>query len=82
MPFLWLVIMCFTTKLVQQQFEMEETIWNIVALRVVTQHHASMDLLLGMVCFSAWSVFPSARISRCVTSRTHNTLTAVQVSLL
>ena len=55
-PFLWLVIMALTTKMVSQQFAMEETIWKIISSRVVSQHLADLDLLLGIICFGSWSV--------------------------
>lgn len=53
-PFLWLVIMSLTTKIVSEQFAMEETIWKIISQRIVTQHMANMDLLLGVICFGSW----------------------------
>ena len=55
-PFLWLVVMCLTTKQVSQQFAMEETFWLIVSRKVVSQHYANLDLLLGIVCFGSWYV--------------------------
>jgi hypothetical protein len=54
-PFLWLNIMALTTKMVSQQFAMEDTIWRIISQRVMVQHLADMDLLLGVVCFASWS---------------------------
>ncbi|KAI2617419.1 hypothetical protein GGR54DRAFT_641069 [Hypoxylon sp. NC1633] len=54
-PFLWLVIMALTTKSVSQQTEMGETIWHIISRRIVSQHLADLDLLLGMICFAGWS---------------------------
>lgn len=53
-PFLWLVIMALTTKNITQQFAMEETIWSIIAQRIVTEHLANLDLLLGLICFASW----------------------------
>lgn len=53
-PFLWLVIMALTAKNAAQQFAMEETIWNIISKRIVVQQHASVDLLLGVICFASW----------------------------
>lgn len=53
-PFLWLVIMALTQRVVSQQFTMVDTIWRILSHRVVTQHYAHMDLLLGSICLSAW----------------------------
>lgn len=53
-PFLWLNIMALTTKMVARQFAMEETIWQIVSRRIVAQQHASLDLLLGVICFASW----------------------------
>lgn len=55
-PFLWLNIMALTTKMVSRQFAMEETIWQIISRRIVVQQHASMDLLLGVICFASWYV--------------------------
>ncbi|KAI0121427.1 hypothetical protein F4776DRAFT_630812 [Hypoxylon sp. NC0597] len=54
-PFLWLVIMALTTKMVAQQFAMADTIWHIISLRIVSQHLASLDLLLGVIGFASWS---------------------------
>ncbi|EHA54154.1 hypothetical protein MGG_11311 [Pyricularia oryzae 70-15] len=54
-PFLWLNIICVTSKSLAKQFAMEETIWSIISRRVVTQRLATMDLLLGLICFTAWS---------------------------
>lgn len=53
-PFLWLNIVTFASKNVSQQFTMEETIWQIISQRVVAQHLADIDLLLGVICFGAW----------------------------
>lgn len=55
-PFLWLNIMALTTKMVSRQFAMEESIWQIISRRIVTQQHASLDLLLGVICFASWYV--------------------------
>ncbi|KAH8882165.1 hypothetical protein GQ53DRAFT_666369 [Thozetella sp. PMI_491] len=54
-PFLWLVIMALSTNQVSQQFAMGETIWQIVSRRVVAEHYVDLDVLLGLICFSAWS---------------------------
>ncbi|CAG9947163.1 unnamed protein product [Clonostachys rosea f. rosea IK726] len=54
-PFLWLVIMSLTDRVVDRQFAMEETIWKIISHRIVTQHHADLDSLLAIICFSNWS---------------------------
>ncbi|KAI1388440.1 uncharacterized protein F4822DRAFT_402841 [Hypoxylon trugodes] len=54
-PFLWLVIMALTTKMVSQQFAMEETIWEIVSRRIMCQHLVDLDLILGVICFASWS---------------------------
>ncbi|KAI8963008.1 hypothetical protein F5Y11DRAFT_167872 [Daldinia sp. FL1419] len=54
-PFLWLVIMALTSKVISQQFAMADTIWRIISNRVVLQHIVDMDLLLGIVCFATWS---------------------------
>ncbi|XDG02863.1 hypothetical protein ABKA04_002478 [Annulohypoxylon sp. FPYF3050] len=54
-PFLWLVIMGLTPKLVSQQFQMEATIWHIITHRIVAQHLVNLDLLLGVICFASWS---------------------------
>ncbi|KAI0113647.1 hypothetical protein GGR51DRAFT_506152 [Nemania sp. FL0031] len=54
-PCLWLVMLCLTTKSVSQQFAMEEMIWDIISRRIVSEHLADLDLLLGVVCFASWS---------------------------
>ncbi|KAK3332377.1 hypothetical protein B0T19DRAFT_415483 [Cercophora scortea] len=54
-PFLWLNIMALTTNRVAQQFAMGDTIWRIISQRVITEHLADLDLVLGLVCFAAWS---------------------------
>lgn len=56
-PFLWLVIMSLTTKLYAQQFAMEKTIYKIISQRILCEHRADMDLLLGLVCFGSWFHF-------------------------
>jgi hypothetical protein len=53
-PFLWLVIMSLSSKHVSQQFTMEETIWQIISQRIVVEHFANLDLLLGVICFASW----------------------------
>ncbi|KAJ3576920.1 hypothetical protein NPX13_g3552 [Xylaria arbuscula] len=54
-PFLWLVIMCLTTKSVSQQFDIEKMVWGIISRRIVSEHLADLDLLLGVICFASWS---------------------------
>ncbi|KAI2467660.1 hypothetical protein F4781DRAFT_302295 [Annulohypoxylon bovei var. microspora] len=54
-PFLWLVIMALTPKMVAQQFAIEATIWHIISRRIVAQHFIDLDLLLGVICFASWS---------------------------
>ncbi|OTB14791.1 hypothetical protein K445DRAFT_127374 [Daldinia sp. EC12] len=54
-PFLWLVIMSLTSKIISQQFAMADTIWRIISHRIVLQHIVDLDLLLGIVCFATWS---------------------------
>ncbi|KAI1412437.1 hypothetical protein F5Y13DRAFT_163584 [Hypoxylon sp. FL1857] len=54
-PFLWLVIMALTTNMVAQQFAMAETLWHIISRRIVSQHLADLDLLLGVIAFASWS---------------------------
>ncbi|KAI1198256.1 hypothetical protein F5X97DRAFT_299831 [Nemania serpens] len=54
-PLLWLVILSLTTKSVSQQFAMEKMIWDIISRRIVSEHLADLDLLLGVVCFASWS---------------------------
>jgi hypothetical protein len=54
-PFLWLVIMSLASKSVSEQFAMEETIWRIISQRIMSQHFADIDLLLGVICFASWS---------------------------
>lgn len=53
-PFLWLVIMAVTNRNVGEQFAMEETIWKVISQRIVVQHHVSLDLIQGILCFAAW----------------------------
>ncbi|KAI0181837.1 hypothetical protein GGR52DRAFT_57594 [Hypoxylon sp. FL1284] len=53
-PFLWLLAMALSTRSTTQQFAMEETIWHIISRKIVTEHLMNLDLLLGVVCFSAW----------------------------
>jgi hypothetical protein len=53
-PFLWLVIMSLTTKSVEQQRAMGNTIRYIVSQKVVAEHEKSMDILLGLICYLAW----------------------------
>jgi hypothetical protein len=53
-PFLWLVIMSLTTKSVDQQRAMGNTIRQIVSQKVVAEHEKSIDILLGLVCYLAW----------------------------
>ena len=55
-PFCWLVIMALASKEASRQFSMEGTIWHIISNRVTCQHLATMDLLLGIICFAAWLV--------------------------
>ncbi|KAI1734295.1 hypothetical protein F4680DRAFT_438896 [Xylaria scruposa] len=54
-PCLWLVILCLTTKSVSHQFAMEEIVWGIISRRIVSEHLADLDLLLGVICFASWS---------------------------
>jgi hypothetical protein len=61
-PFLWLVIMALTSKSVSKQFEMADTAWKIISTRLVSEHHANLDLLLGMICFASWYGFFSRRV--------------------
>jgi hypothetical protein len=53
-PFLWLVIMALTTKTISQQFAMEDTIWHVISKRIIAQHLADLDLLLGLIAFTSW----------------------------
>jgi hypothetical protein len=53
-PFLWLVIMSLTTKSVEQQRAMGDTIRRIVSQKVVAEHEKSMDILLGLIAYLAW----------------------------
>jgi hypothetical protein len=55
-PFLWLVIMSLSTKDMTQQLAMEYTIRQIISQRVVAEHEKNLDLLLGLICYLAWSV--------------------------
>jgi hypothetical protein len=65
-PFLWLVIMSLTTKSATRQLEMGGIIRQIVSRKVVAQNEKSLDVLLGLICYLAWSV-ASNRIRPCVT---------------
>jgi hypothetical protein len=58
-PFLWLVIMSLTTKSAAQQLAMGDTIRQIVSGKVVAEHEKSLDVLLGLICYVAWSVAPN-----------------------
>jgi hypothetical protein len=55
-PFLWLVIMSLTTKSASRQLAMGDTIRRIVSSKVVAEHEKSLDILLGLICYLAWSV--------------------------
>lgn len=55
-PCLWFVMICLTTKSVSEQFAMAEKIWDIISRRIVSEHLADLDLLLGVLCFASWSV--------------------------
>jgi hypothetical protein len=55
-PFLWLVMMCLTTKDMTQQGAMEYTIGQIISQRIIAEHEKNIDLLLGLICYLAWSV--------------------------
>ncbi|KAK6446169.1 hypothetical protein FP744_10002418 [Trichoderma asperellum] len=54
-PFVWLVIMALTTKVVSKQFDLVDHIWKIISRRVLCEQYANLDLLLGIICFSSWS---------------------------
>ncbi|KAF3075519.1 hypothetical protein CFAM422_002544 [Trichoderma lentiforme] len=54
-PFVWLVMMALTTKVVSKQFDLADHIWKIISQRVLCEHHANVDLLLGIICFASWS---------------------------
>ncbi|PKK41338.1 hypothetical protein CI102_14780 [Trichoderma harzianum] len=54
-PFVWLVIIALTTKVVSKQFDLADHIWKIISQRVLCEHHANVDLLLGIICFASWS---------------------------
>lgn len=56
-PFVWLVIIALTTKVVSKQFDLADHIWKIISQRVVCEHHANIDLLLGIICFASWYAF-------------------------
>lgn len=53
-PFVWLIIMVLTTKVVSKQFDLADHVWKIISRRVLCEHHASLDLLLGIICFCSW----------------------------
>ncbi|KAH7254985.1 hypothetical protein B0J15DRAFT_495039 [Fusarium solani] len=54
-PFTWFVAMTLSAKQISQQFAMEETIWRIISKRIVCEHLANLDLLIGLICFASWS---------------------------
>lgn len=56
-PFVWLVIIALTTKVVSKQFDLADHIWKIISRRVLCEHHANVDLLLGIICFASWYAF-------------------------
>jgi hypothetical protein len=60
-PFLSLVILSLTTKSASQQLTIFDTIRQIVSEKVVAEHERSLDFLLGLVCYLAWS-FPPVRV--------------------
>ncbi|KAF4964750.1 hypothetical protein FSARC_7349 [Fusarium sarcochroum] len=37
------------------QYALGDTIWQIISERVVCQHHANLDLLIGLITFGPWS---------------------------
>jgi hypothetical protein len=53
-PFTWFVAMTLSAKQISQQFAMEETIWRIISKRIVCEHLANLDLLIGLICFASW----------------------------
>jgi hypothetical protein len=55
-PFLWLVIMSLSTRDMAKQLAMEYTIRQIISQRAVAEHEKNLDLLLGLICYLAWSV--------------------------
>lgn len=77
-PFLWLVVMALSSKDVSRQFAMEETIWHIISQRIVAEHLADLDLLLGVICFASW-YYPLTAECRRPSKRSH---APCQVSLL
>ncbi|KAF4979049.1 hypothetical protein FZEAL_4680 [Fusarium zealandicum] len=54
-PFTWLIIMSLATKQTSQQFAIEEKVWRIISKRILCEHLANLDLLIGLICFSSWS---------------------------
>ncbi|RSL90939.1 hypothetical protein CEP51_000462 [Fusarium floridanum] len=54
-PFTWFVTMTLSAKQISQQFVMEDTIWRIISKRIVCEHLANLDLLIGLICFASWS---------------------------
>jgi hypothetical protein len=56
-PFLWLVIMSVTTKSLAQQTVMRNMIRQIVSQEVVVKSEKSLDILLGVLCFTGWLVY-------------------------
>lgn len=53
-PFTWFVTMALSSKQISKQFAMEETIWRIISKRIVCEHLANLDLLIGLICFASW----------------------------
>jgi hypothetical protein len=62
-PFLSLAILSLTTKSTSQQLTIFDTIRRIVSEKVVAEHERSLDFLLGLVCYLAWS-FPLSAFNR------------------
>jgi hypothetical protein len=62
-PFLSLVILSLTTKSASQQLTIFDTIRQIVSEKIVAEHGRSLDFLLGLVCYLAWS-FPLSAFNR------------------
>jgi hypothetical protein len=67
-PFLSLVILSLTTKSASQQLIIFDIIPQIVSEKVVGGHERSLDFLLGLVCYLAWSL-PLDNVQSLITNR-------------
>ena len=54
-PFLWFTIQTLTCTAVSQQLSMGDAIKSHLAQKIIVENERSMDLLLGLLAFMAWS---------------------------